>query len=341
MVPGRSSAAQAAASSWIDHDQVKLRLVHSGLVDRQDQTLGLEFRLLPSWHIYWRHPGAAGLAPSLDWRGSRNIAEVELDWPAPRRLSQDGLESFIYEDRVILPLRVRLVDPKRAAELRLVVSYGACSSICIPYQDSVALPLPGAGVATAAGIDRSDWLRLAKLPQKLTETQAAELSGLALRPSGEDGVELTLALSSAAATGVTDILVDAPEFPGYGLAPQFREARGATAVTIPLVGGDAADWKGRQLTLTLLRPPGQATVWQGSPPWHESAASPATAPMALVAMVLLALAGGVILNLMPCVLPVLSFKILGAVKLAGHERRTIRRQFLATAAGIVSSFLAL
>src|SRR6516165_3721570 len=99
--------ARSATSSWVAGQHCAARLVSaveatgsSTLVD-----VGLELRLTPGWHTYWRNPGDAGIPPAIDWNGSENFAGAEVAWPAPKRLPPvGGLETVGYVDGVVLPI---------------------------------------------------------------------------------------------------------------------------------------------------------------------------------------------------------------------------------------------
>jgi suppressor for copper-sensitivity B len=109
--------------------------------------VGLQLRLTPGWHTYWRSPGDAGIPPVVDWKGSRNVAGAEIAWPAPKRLpSLGGLETVGYEDGVVPPIVVRLAQPGAPLRLHAEVDYASCKDICILYHANLDLALP-AGLA--------------------------------------------------------------------------------------------------------------------------------------------------------------------------------------------------
>ncbi|MBM3554525.1 MAG: hypothetical protein FJX47_03100 [Alphaproteobacteria bacterium] len=141
-----ASPAFAQASAWADveGDVAQARLVSgvAGLGGGGVLSLGLQIRLEPGWHTYWRQPGEGGIPPVLDWAGSTNLAGIEIAFPLPKRKSEGGLTSFIYENEVVLPLAVRVADPARPLGLRLQLLYGVCKDICIPAEASLALDLP-------------------------------------------------------------------------------------------------------------------------------------------------------------------------------------------------------
>lgn len=102
----------------------------------------LEFSLDEGWKTYWRTPGD-GLPTSVDWSGSENLKKADILWPAPKRLNGPlGSVSYVYEDRVILPILITRQDEARPALLRLDVNYGICADICIPAEASFQFAPP-------------------------------------------------------------------------------------------------------------------------------------------------------------------------------------------------------
>ena len=145
-------AADLAASPWAETKQTQIRLVaaESAVGAAPSVTLGLQMRLEAGWKIYWRSPGDAGIPPQFDWSGSANLGAAEVRWPAPRRFRLYDLDTFGYEDAVLLPIEARLAKPGAPLQLRLKLSYGICREVCIPYEAALALDLPaGAGAQSA------------------------------------------------------------------------------------------------------------------------------------------------------------------------------------------------
>src|SRR5579863_8303040 len=142
-------SAQAATSDWVSERHGAARLISAVEATGSSTQLdiGLQLRLTPGWHTYWRSPGDAGIPPVIDWKGSENFAGAEIAWPAPKRLpSLGGLETVGYEDGVVLPIVVRLAHPGAPLRLHAEVDYASCKDICIPYHASLDLALP-AGLA--------------------------------------------------------------------------------------------------------------------------------------------------------------------------------------------------
>lgn len=330
--------AQAAAGDWVRTDQTALRLVSTadGVGSGRTLTVGLQFQLKPHWKTYWRAPGDAGFPMTLDWSGSRNLAGADVQWPQPRRFEVLGLTTVGYADEVVFPVALTLQEPGRPVSLRVKVNYLTCNDVCIPYTANLALDLP----AGASGASAQAPL-VARYVARLPGDFAA--SGIVVARSGLDqgdkGPMLELVLRSTTPFAHPDLFVE-----GDGVvvaeAPRVSlEQGGQVARLVSPLGTEkpeASRLVGRKLTLTLVD--GDRVV-QGTiePPLLSGSAG----GLGLVAVVGIALLGGLILNLMPCVLPVLSIKLLSMVGQGGRAARAVRMDFLATAAGIVVAFVAL
>jgi DsbC/DsbD-like thiol-disulfide interchange protein len=130
---------------------------------------GIEIRLKPAWHTYWRYPGDAGVPPRFDFAGSQNVKAVEVLWPAPQRLPEAGLATIGYDRDVILPLRVTPQDQGKPVTLQIKLDYAICEKLCVPAQAKAELALPG-GQPAAGGQSAQD-VRLAaaeaRVPRKV------------------------------------------------------------------------------------------------------------------------------------------------------------------------------
>jgi len=341
----------AAEGAWAEQPMAKARLIAALDAVGQEATLafGLELQLADKWKTYWRSPGDAGIPTSLDWSGSRNVADVTFLWPAPIRFTLFGLETYGYEHEVVFPLVVTPARPGEPVTLDARVTYMVCEEVCVPFDEQLSLSLP-AGTATPGPQGYRIESFRARVPGD------GERAGLALGAATLSGTVdaplLTLRASSRIAFQAPDLIVEGP--PGYGFrAPTAAlSADGLEAtLTVPVALGPQVNrpLEGAALTVTLLdgRRALEGTLTPGGT--LAAAAAGASLPVALepadwptlLRMLGLALLGGLILNLMPCVLPVLSLKLLAVVGQGGRERRAIRVAFLASSAGILVAFLAL
>src|SRR3974390_1894011 len=142
---------------------------------------GLEIDLAPQAGTYWRTPGEAGVAPTLDFSASDNLASVETLFPVPRHIKEAGGVVAGYETKALFPLRMRPRDPKIPVKLDLNIDYAACDKICLPVRAHLNLLLsPGATSPHAAEIAR---VLAENVPKRLDPTEALRM--VALRREGE------------------------------------------------------------------------------------------------------------------------------------------------------------
>jgi DsbC/DsbD-like thiol-disulfide interchange protein len=158
------SAALGAKSDWSLADQSRLRLLVGDMSDDGRISGGIELQIEPGWHTYWRNPGEAGLAPTFDFSGSENVADVTVAYPVPERYDDGTSTSLIYRDEAVFPLTITPADPSSPTVVRLAARFGVCSIVCIPttVESAVSLPsVPDADPATEARLR----LAAARLPE--------------------------------------------------------------------------------------------------------------------------------------------------------------------------------
>ncbi|HET9822380.1 MAG TPA: thioredoxin family protein [Burkholderiaceae bacterium] len=348
-VPG---TAQPQASPVVKTDEVRAELVaHApeGLGPGKPAWLGLLIEHKPHWHTYWKNPGDSGLPTSLNWTLPAGAAAGDIAWPTPSRLPVGPLMNFGYEGRVLLPVPLTLAPAFQSSTLDVRVSaqWLVCKDICIPQQGEFRLSLPtqGSTATHAAAFAAADAAR----PRDLAGAQArAELVDAArvLRvsvaplPASMQGREL------AFFPEVAGVLHHAAKVAGrwdgarwqadLPVSPQRYESPARLAAVL-VAPGQAA---GVRVELPIqgawpapAAPGSEATA-------AVTAAPPAPVDLGLGIALLFAFVGGALLNLMPCVFPILSLKVLGFAGHA-HSRRALAGGGLAYGIGVVASFLAL
>ena len=329
LVLAPSFAARAASSNWAGDQRASVRIVTAtDGVQGDTLQIGVEFRYPKGWHGYWRTPGDAGIAPIFDWSASRNVASASVSWPAPSRLVISGLQNSVYTGDFILPVSLKLDDPHEATRIALTLDYASCANVCVPEHAELTLTLPpgtdgssseAAAIAAAAR----------RVPEAPAEAGISVVHSTLEQTSSGRRLKVDL-LSLGIPFQSPDLFVEGA---GAGLpaAPQVHLSdhghRAALEVELPPAGAAKGP-----LRLTVVDGP-RAAEFGGAP------ANPTAGDDRGIAVILaLALLGGLILNFMPCVLPVLSIKVFSVVKAAGTERATARRVALATALGIITSF---
>ncbi|AUN95392.1 protein-disulfide reductase DsbD family protein [Pseudazoarcus pumilus] len=337
------SAQEQGAVVATPHVSARLVASAQAVAPGDTVTVGLAKTIIPGWHTYWRNPGDSGLATTIDWQTPEGAAVGDIEWPAPERHSLGPVTNYGYEGEVTLlsPLTVPAdAAPGMTIALRAAVSWLVCADICIPEDVELELTLPVAQATRGDGHPAIDAAR-ARLPQP---------SPWAARHAvGEDGLWLAVD-AGALPEGARDIWFypydwgridqSAPQAlsrtaDGIVLAAPRGQAPPADA---PLAGvlvirEDTAD--GLLTTAFEVSAPRVDAIAPGEPVARDDGGA---APSIGLGMALLfALAGGLILNLMPCVFPVLAMKVLALVR-SGGDAAGVRGHGLAYLAGVLASF---
>ncbi|MEM7642651.1 MAG: protein-disulfide reductase DsbD domain-containing protein [Pseudomonadota bacterium] len=287
---------------------------------------GLKLELDDGWKTYWRSPGEVGLPPELDWSGSENVETVALAYPAPDRFVAFDIQNFGYGGEVVFPLTVTLAEGAAAARLNISADLLVCADVCIPETVEMSLDLPAGGDIDMASADLlADWI--ARVP-------GGDEVGVAIEAVHLDDTALTLRAVSDEPFRSPDVF---PEMGAYAAfdAPDIRLSEHGRVLwaSLPvLAAGEGA------LDLTIVDGPRAATL--RAEPGPVMPLPPAGGP-ALWWILMIAALGGLVLNLMPCVLPVLSIKLASALQATDRPLARVRTGFLASAAGVVAFFAAL
>ncbi len=286
---------------------------------------GLRLRLAPGWHTYWQNPGDAGVAAELSFDPANGTAAGPIEWPAPEKVAEGPLITFAYEGEVLLPVSVTPGEGPTA--LRAHASWLVCKNVCVPEEGDFSLDLPVGQPAPSA---EAPLFAAASARTPVASPYAAHIA-----PDG------TLTLD--ADRPLTASVRQAQFFPlGQGIdlaAPQRLSVSDGT-LRLKLPTAAAFDPKIELGGLLILRDE------RGGPTYLNVTAAPgaASAPSVtgtLPEMLLFALAGGLILNLMPCVFPVLAMKAVSLARMSGHDRGSVRAHAVSYTAGVVLAFTAL
>lgn len=305
-------------------------------------------KIAPGWHTYWRNPGDSGEPTRIDWALPDGVAAGAIQWPAPKAIRVEPLVNFGFEGTVLLPVEIAVpatAKPGETLSLAANATWLVCEKICIPEEGSFKLDLP---IAASGSVDAA---AQARIDQALAELpQAAGFTG-ALKASGADKLALALPGLPAGARDlrffpVSDTLIEhAAEQPAAGGTLTLKRSS-AFKIATPTIDGVVTFSEGgvrSALALSAEVEPAllQATAAPAQPPAKVTLPPPPAEDLTLVLALALAFAGGLILNLMPCVLPVLFIKALGFAQLARAHKTEVRRQGLLFLAGVLATFLAL
>jgi thiol:disulfide interchange protein/DsbC/DsbD-like thiol-disulfide interchange protein len=343
------------------HTQVQLLL--SASTARPGDTIwaGLDMTMDPGWHTYWKNPGEAGMATKIQWQLPPGVTAGEIQWPLPARLPPPEVTTYGYSKEVMLlvPLKIPAdFKPGMVLDLKARVSWLECKEECIPGNATVEAQLnTGRNTqisADAAAID----LWKSKTPQPGDSLRARAWWE---KPASRDKRLLILEWSAPNNVVQAEFFpyaydnfdvqpssenppVEAGEIRMRMLVQKFSGAwpKEISGVLVMNIGGER---RGLEVKVRVSdQPPAGETVGETGGPLVSDFTNrnPETGKMAVLPLMLLyAFIGGLILNIMPCVLPVIALKILGFINHAQHEPRRVRALGLIYAAGVLVSFLVL
>ncbi len=318
------------------HLRVELLVPGSNLYTGTEGNLaGLYFKLEPGWHIYWENAGDAGEPPSIDWTLPKGVTAGPLQFPAPTRLPVGPLMDYGYESDVLLPFRLHVAPQARPgpAVLDAKVSWLVCSSVCIPGHAELQLTrnvVRGSGPAVAAPTLFRQFLSLLPRPLPAGDKAIFQATATGFRLAVETGQPETQAEFFPADQSVVDNPAPQKLKPtAKGLVLELKKDPNISSNPTHL-NGVLELGGGRNYEIAAV--PGAVAV----PP-----AAAGISGLALGRIALLAFLGGLLLNLMPCVFPVLFLKGLALVRSGSEERRKLRAHGFVYTAGILVSFWAL
>jgi len=216
-----ASAAQAAdASAWSEDSRAALRLIAgSNAAGAAPLRAGIEIKLQPGWHTYWRYPGDSGVPPRFDFSGSDNLKSAKVLYPAPRLHRDESGQSIGYEGDVIFPVEVTPKQANKPVTLRLKIEYAVCEKLCVPVEGRAELPLGTGASAWDASLKAAE----ARVPKPVS---AAEL-GFSVRRVNDAPKPLIAVDLTAPADQPVTLFVEGPT-PEWAL-PVPAPAQGAPA----------------------------------------------------------------------------------------------------------------
>ena len=364
---GGTAWAQAGAAVRTGHVAADLTPETAGATPGHVLTVALHQVIAPGWHTYWRNPGDAGQPTAIAWTLPAGWRAGPIRWPAPERFLAGPIMNYVYTGEVYLPVELAVpasARPGQTAQLKAAVNWLVCKDICIPEQAALTLDVPiraaspqvapGGGAAVAAtvaalpkGGGLSARFEAAGASVRLT-VGGAELKDLSAQGAyffPYDGTVLEQASPQQASRTPRGVTLTLPAGYGFshGVAPTKLDG-------VLVVGGKAFEIRalpeGASVAAAAVAPVASESspTATASP---EPAAAPQTSPpqaqssgVGLLAALALAFAGGLVLNLMPCVFPVLSMKAAALARHLDHPARA-RGEGLAFLAGVVVTFLAL
>jgi len=357
-LPATGARAQETARNTVTTEQVQAELMaHApdGIEPGKTVWVGLQLKHQPEWHTYWKNSGDSGQPTTLGWTLPAGVLAGDIAWPLPVKIPIGNLANYGYDGSVLLPVPLTITPEFKPSalspelEVKLQASWLVCKLECVPQDGTFVLRLPvkGSTASNAAAFDAA----FKAQPVALEQTGSIRIEGHTLNVS--------VAGLPASLQGKTlDLFPETPEI--IETAAQWTQSwQGATwTAAVPIAQHRAGSPQVMPLVLagqvgkerlgfvTQARVSGQ---WPAAAPALVSAATPGPAatqpapsslPSSLWLALMGALLGGMILNLMPCVFPVLAIKVVGFARHGTNQRRQ-RIGGLAYSTGVVLSFVAL
>ncbi len=311
-------------------------------------TVALRFKIADEWHLYWKNAGDAGLPIAAKWSLPNGYTAGDLQFPTPEKIVQAGIVAFGYEHQVVLLAEI-LPTPNapKLTELSVALDWLVCKETCIPGDAKLTLNL-----SALSAKDRADAAKLIEVARKALPRPLSE-SGVALDKATLSGKDLTMIFSGTKATSITDFFPETVD--GFlfnylsikaadGKVTLVLSPESRTASLQSLRGLVIIDKKGYELTAKVSVSENSGGVVSGGTSsglldQNFKMESSATLPFWLA--LVFAFIGGLILNIMPCVLPVLSLKVLSFVEQSGQSSAKSRTHGLMFGLGVLVSFWAL
>lgn len=340
-----SETVHASESKLHESPRVVARLVSefSELKPGQKFSLGIWMKLAPGWHTYWRNPGDSGIPLALEWKLPKKFQHGPIQWPKPERISTPPLVTYGYHDEVLFP--VEFTAPQKISannNFTVTASWLVCEEICVPEDAIFEISIPAVSGARAAKLSSWNNYFQAFRENLLPEAPAASVKLKTDKKNLYVEINKILEPSDAA-----DFL---PELEGLlaSGAPRFRESSASglvlrmpladTLQSIPdtlhgILISNGPHSKAYAIATELERIPAPTEI--------TPADLRKTAPKFNLMILVFAFLGGMILNLMPCVFPVLAIKVLSFVKHGQSGRASSLHHGFAYSAGVVLSFVGL
>ncbi len=339
-VAGTLAAAEPARSEPVT---VELVTEQTSIRPGEEFWVGVHLKLDDGWHTYWKNPGDAGAAVSVDWDLPEGFTVSDVQWPHPSRFEENALVGFGYDQPVTLLAKVTppaALTVGKSVDIGASVRYVACKDRCIPGSENLKITIPVLATAPKADPQHAALFTSARamIPRQV-EHAVAVVEG--------ESIVLNLDVPARSASFSEGYFFPEPELAGvfdYGAAQKLTKTDDGWALTLSSadMAGVAAPLSG---VVVLSTAEGSHSLALEVDTLMDTAgaqvAAVASGGMGLWAALGLAFAGGLLLNLMPCVLPVISLKILSFVNLAGSDRRQIFRHGVVFTLGVLISFWAI
>ena len=325
--------ALALETDWSSGNESQVRLI-SPITKTNNATsffLGLEYKLQEGWKTYWKSPGDGGFPQQIKWENSSNIKSIEILWPSPQEFEILGTQSLGYSNNIIFPLKIEIINPLESIDAVLDINYLVCKEICIPGNAFLKLTIPaGKGGLTkhSYNLEKS----LSKLPIPSLDLNSIENATAGIFVDNQN-IHIELSLLAKEIFKKPNIFLHTK----YGLPVQkpiikldtdSKKLNASFVFNKKLIKDNIVEIE------FVINDYNKSLVFEEQIIVKEKTISLYNSN---ILVLFIAFVGGLILNVMPCVLPILSIKLLSMLKNI-DKKPSIRSSFFITSLGIISSF---
>ena len=301
-----------AYSNPVETGHARASLI-TNLQDSQQESfyVGVRLEMQEGWHTYWENPGDSGSPFDAQWNVDQGIIVENVEWPTPVTIPYPPLMTFGYEGDVVFPFKVFRAIDSNLSKINLEFDFLICADICIPEKASLSLDLSTA--LPDSLVDEA----VKSLPADFIQTQSVV-----------EGDHLTIKFKSSQPVSNAYLFPREDNLFAYTSTQKWnRLSEDTYEIAVPILNDEVGSFSG------ILR-----INNEGFQVKEELESAPS---MSLWQAILFALIGGLILNLMPCVFPVISLKVLSFVSMGGNDNIKIRNHALSFVGGVMSTFLSI
>ena len=329
--------AKSLETEWSSGVESQVRLI-SPITNNNNQKeiyLGLEYQLQEGWKTYWQSPGDGGFPQEIDWSKSFNIKTLEIEWPTPKQFEILGMQSIGYSDHVIFPLKILLENESLLTTIILDINYLVCKDICIPGNAHLELNISSG----ESNLTQHSFIlekAISNIPQKNLKLSFLEVSEIKAY-SNDDFISIEYSAIAKKIFISPSVFLHTTyglpvKDPIIKLSANSKNLDAQFIFNKVLINDDIID------TQIIISDNNKSYVSKKIITFENK--KKINNNNNYLFIVLIAFIGGLILNGMPCVLPVLSIKLLSILQ-HENDRSSIRKSFFLTSMGIISSFVLL
>ena len=329
----------AVKSNWDGVDEAKVRIISPFSNTDSDNNifLGLQYKLKEGWKTYWHSPGDGGFAQTIDWKNSSNVSSVEILWPKPKMFNILGLKSIGYENEVVFPLKIKLNNTKESSIFAFEVNYLTCKDICIPGKGKLELILnPGKKQITKYSFLIEKFL--SKVPNENNKITGFKIQNINAKTNNFNSLINVEANSIYPFKNPIFFISSNIGLPVVEPSLKFSSDRKKVNAEF-FYNEIILEKKNINISAVLIENEFAIKSEKILNPKNLSRIS--NIQYSYLYIFVISIIGGLILNLMPCVFPVLSLKLLSFLNYKEKKFYEIRKSFFITASGIIISFLLL